>query len=171
MRRTALRLFFSSLAFLSCAAAAEEPAPVPDGSDAVEDWPRLWITSGFLSHHFNRDRDLNENNAGLGSEVQFNRRNAISAGMYRNSLRNQSRYAQYVWTPLAIGDVRLGATVGMVDGYPQLNGGRPTLALMPIASYAFTLLSYAAGINLVYIPTIASRIDGSLSLQLKVRVH
>jgi hypothetical protein len=43
--------------------------------------------------------------------------------------------------------------------------------VMPVASTSFKVLSQDAGVNLVYIPTIARRVDGALALQLKIRVR
>jgi hypothetical protein len=146
--------------------ATPRPTPKP-----VQQGPQLWLTTGFVSHHFKRDAGYNERNTGLGAEMQFNDDTAIAAGIYRNSVRNSSHYLQYVWTPLSLGPLHIGASVGAIDGYPELRNGKIALSLMPVASMNFKVFNHDAGLNFVYIPTIASRVSGALALQLKFRLH
>jgi hypothetical protein len=146
--------------------ATPRPTPTP-----AQQGPQLWLTTGFVSHHFKRDAGYNERNTGLGAEMQFNDDTAIAAGIYRNSVRNSSHYLQYVWTPLSLGPLHIGASVGAIDGYPELRNGKIALSLMPVASMNFKVFNHDAGLNFVYIPTIASRVSGALALQLKFRLH
>ncbi|HEV7620071.1 MAG TPA: hypothetical protein VGO51_18410 [Burkholderiaceae bacterium] len=146
--------------------ATPRPTPKP-----AQQGPQLWLTTGFVSHHFKRDAGYNERNTGLGAEMQFNDDTAIAAGIYRNSVRNSSHYLQYVWTPLSLGPLHIGASVGAIDGYPELRNGKIALSLMPVASMNFKVFNHDAGLNFVYIPTIASRVSGALALQLKFRLH
>lgn len=142
------------------------PTPQP-----AQQGPQFWLTTGFVSHHFKRDAGYNERNTGLGAEMQFNDDTAISAGIYRNSVRKTSHYLQYVWIPLSLGTLHIGASVGAIDGYPELRHGKIALSLMPVASMNFKVFNQDAGLNFVYIPTIASRVNGALALQLKFRLH
>jgi hypothetical protein len=153
---------------MSCAFgahAADEKGASP------EPGTQLWLTTGFLSHHFNRDAGYNERNHGLGAELRFDEINTVAAGVYRNSVRRTTHYLHFVWTPIELGPVRLGAAVGMIDGYPRLNNGGLAFAVMPVASTSFKLFSHDAGVNFVYIPTIAQRVDGALALQFKIRIN
>jgi hypothetical protein len=163
---------FALLALWAFASHAEEAAaPAQAKSETPESGPQVWLTSGFISHHFKRDAGYNERNHGLGAEVRFDENNTVAGGFYRNSVRQTTHYLHFVWTPLELGPVRLGAAVGVIDGYPQLNNGNAALAVMPVATTSFKLFSQDAGINLVYIPTVAQRVDGALALQFKMRIH
>lgn len=132
--------------------------------------PQLWLTTGFRSYHFQRSADYNEINNGIGVEWRFNAEQAVVAGTYDNSMRRNSRYLHYVWTPVHIDPLHLGAAAGIINGYPDLNKGKFGFSLIPVASLHFKIFSHDAGLNLVYIPTVTQRIDGSLALQLKIRL-
>lgn len=164
-------LLFALLALHSSVHAADRSAP-PGADIAVsEKWPQIWLASGFLSHHFKRDAGYNEQNTGLGAELHFDDTHSMAAGIYRNSVRRNSHYVQYVWSPLRLGPVQLGASIGIIDGYPKLRNGKIALSIMPIASLNFKAFDQDAGLNLVYIPTIAPRVDGALAIQLKIRLQ
>lgn len=164
--------FLTALLLCSFSVRAEDAAAAADKkTGSPGDSPQIWLTTGFLSHHFNRNAGYNERNHGLGAELHFDDTNALSAGVYRNSVRQTTHYLHFVWTPLELGPLRVGAAVGVIDGYPQLNNGNTAFAVMPVASTTFKVLSQEAGVNLVYIPTIARRVDGALALQLKIRIR
>lgn len=131
---------------------------------------QLWLTTGFRSYHFKRSAGYNENNTGLGFEWRFNSEQAIVGGFYDNSVRRDSHYLHYVWTPIRLASIRLGGAAGIIDGYPEMNGGKIAFSLIPVASLYFKIFSHDAGLNLVYIPTVTQRVDGSLALQLKIRL-
>jgi hypothetical protein len=76
-----------------------------------------------------------------------------------------------VYTPLALGPVRAGGAVGLLDGYPALRGGRFSAVVLPVASSTFKLFNQDVGINLTYIPTISRHVDGSLAIQFKLRIR
>lgn len=132
----------------------------------------LWVTSGFVSKH-SRGSDYNENNRGVGFEYTFDASWHLAAGVYDNSLRRTSRYAQAVWSPDATlwrrGDwkARLGAAVGLVDGYPDMRDGRFFPTLLPVASLEWNRV----GVNLTYIPSIAGNVSGAVALQLKLQLY
>lgn len=129
-----------------------------------------WLTTGFKSYHFNRSANYNENNSGIGVEWHFKENHSMMLGTYHNSVRKYSNYLQYSWTPLQIGQVKLGGAVGLVDGYPALNGGKLSPSLMPVATWNFKMFSQDAGLNFVFIPTIGD-VDGALAVQLKIRLN
>jgi hypothetical protein len=166
-----LALFTALLLCTSGAGADDSAATAERKNESLEQAPQIWLTSGFFSHHFKRDAGYNERNYGLGAELRFDEVNTIAAGVYRNSVRQTTHYLHFVWTPFELGPVRMGAAVGIIDGYPQLNNGSSAFAVMPVASTEFKILSYDAGINFVYIPTVARRVDGALALQFKLRIR
>jgi hypothetical protein len=132
----------------------------------------LWVTSGFVSKH-SSSRDYNENNQGVGFEYTFNPNWQLAAGVYDNSLRQTSRYAQAVRSSDATlwrsGDwkARLGVAVGLVDGYPDMRHGGVFPTLLPVASLEWNRV----GVNLTYIPSIAGNVSGAVALQLKLQLY
>lgn len=155
---------FSITGFLSCfAVASENPAP-PEISS------KIWVTSGFLSYHPNRKANYNERNTGIGLEYHLNDESALTIGHYRNSVRKDTTYLEYVYTPLKIGNVRLGGAAGVLDGYPYLNHGKYAPVLMPVATVTFRIFDRNVGINAVYIPSLIPRVDSSVAIQFKFAV-
>lgn len=163
-----LSFFFLGLFILSAAEASE--VTYQASSDTVKTEKKIWLTSGFLSRHLERDINYNERNTGIGFELQLDETSTISAGLYRNSVRERTHYLQYIWTPLSWRAVRFGAAAGILDGYPELNDGKWALSLIPVVNVNFKLFGHDAGVNLVYIPTIAEKVDGAFAVQMKVRV-
>ncbi|MEK8024989.1 MAG: hypothetical protein RLY78_1542 [Pseudomonadota bacterium] len=154
---------------LFCALTPLEPALAAGTDDAGHG--ALWLTSGFLSHHTRHADRYNERNDGLGLEWRLNDDWQVNLGHYRNSVRHGSSYLQLAWTPWQIGDgegprLRLGGSVGLVNGYPTLAGGRWYPTLMPMAGAEWGRV----GLNLVYIPTVDRRVDGAFALQARIRV-
>ncbi|MBM5570184.1 MULTISPECIES: hypothetical protein [Deefgea] len=138
------------------------------------DW-RTWITSPVWTHHYNRDMvhdgDLSENNPGIGIE----RSNGLwhwMLGGYRNSIRQNSLYAQLAWTPLQLefcqnGNLSLGATAGLLTGYKtKVN----KYDVIPAGGLFISLETpYHFGVNLVVVPTIKSvDLEGFVAAQIKI---
>jgi hypothetical protein len=154
-------LVLALMAAAAGAQAAEEPAPFKS---------RLWLESGFWSHHTTPRKVgvYRENNYGLGVEWQFARSWQLNAGHYRNSVNRPSNYLQVGWTPLnwsPTDDLTFtaGASVGVVNGYPKIHEGYfPTLIPMATVEYR------RVGLNLVYIPSVG-RIHGAYAAQLKLK--
>lgn len=154
-------LVLALMAAAAGAQATEEPAPFKS---------RLWLESGFWSHHTTPRKVgvYRENNYGLGLEWQFARSWQLNAGHYRNSVNRPSNYLQVGWTPLnwsPTDDLTFtaGASVGVVNGYPKIHEGYfPTLIPMATVEYR------RVGLNLVYIPSVG-RIHGAYAAQLKLR--
>lgn len=162
---------FAIAAALACGmAAAGENESLPSSTAVQDEGSQIWLTSGFRSYHFKRSARYNENNSGVGFEWRFDDERAISGGSYNNSVRRTSNYLHYVWTPVNAGPVKIGGAAGLISGYPELNKGNYGFSLIPVATLNFKVFSHDAGINLVYIPTIAKQVDGSLALQLKIRL-
>lgn len=149
------------LAGLSGAAVADtfetiEPAPLKE----------VWINGGFYSYHFDRDKDLNDSNPGLGAEYRFSTVASATAGRFYNSDRAYSNYIGVYYQPFRVGPVRLGAVVGGFNGYPKMRDGGWFPALIPTASVEYK----SVGVNVAFVPKYKDRLYGALSIQLKLKV-
>ena len=126
----------------------------------------LWLNPGLLSYHFDQSRNFNALNYGFGGEYKFSSVASLTAGTFRNSNYRQSNYIGAYWQPIAIGPVHIGVVAGGFNGYLSNNNGGWFPAVLP----AFTVEGKRVGFNLILIPSIADRVSGSLSLQLKLKV-
>lgn len=126
----------------------------------------VWVNPGMISYHYQRDKDLNDFNPGLGVEYRYSTTWSVTGGVFYNSDREYSRYAGFYWQPLAFGKVRLGAVVGGFDGYPKMKDGGWFLAAIPMASYE----SGNLGLNFGLVPHYKDRLYGALSFQFKYRI-
>jgi hypothetical protein len=165
--KTALWILLSTLI---CASPLVAAAPNEDEPRALVTIPdkalgNLWINVGGFSSHFSRDKGYNENNAGLGVEYRINPDVSIMAGGYYNSVRKNTSYAAVNWQPWALGNWKLGAAIGLMDGYPALERGGTFFAALPMASWE----GKRFGFNLGVIPSMP-KIDGAVIVQLKFRL-
>jgi hypothetical protein len=126
----------------------------------------FWLDSGFATYHFDRDKDLNGGNRGLGAEYRFSGTLAAVAGRFYNSDREYSNYAGVIWQPYAIGPVRLGAAIAAFDGYPHMRDGGWFPAVVPTLTYEYQRV----GVNVGIIPSYKDRLYGGISVQLKVKL-
>lgn len=161
-RLAAVLLILSSLPLTSSA----EPATL---YYKIEDEPinEVWLNPGFHSYHFQTDKSLNNNNDGLGVEYRYSTISSVMAGRFNNSEREQSSYVTWLWQPVALGPVRLGAMLGAINGYPRVDKGNWFPIILPVASYEYKFI----GVNLTYVPTIQDALYGAISLQLKIKVY
>ena len=147
------------IAVLGLLAAADAPAQ-----------GQIWINPGIYSLHFDRDKDLRDDNIGLGAEAVLTREHALAAGTFINSNRARSHYAAYAWRPVQSDVAGLalsaGFAIGAFDGYPAYHDGGWFLAPLPLLAVEGRWL----GVNLSLVPTIRDRVDGAIAIQLKVRV-
>jgi len=131
--------------------------------------PQVWVTPGIYAWHFNRNKDLRDDNVGLGAEVALTDDHVVMAGTYINSVRARTHYAAYAWRPLhwqpADLKVSAGILIGAFDGYGYKDGDW-FVAPLPVVSIEGRYL----GVNLSVIPTIKNRLDGAFAIQVKVRV-
>ena len=127
---------------------------------------QLWINPGMASYHFQKDQNLNGGNWGAGLEYRFNTVASVTAGRFYNSDRAYSNYAGVYYQPIAIGPIKIGAVFGGFNGYPQTNNGGWFAAAVP----ALTWEGDWVGANMFLIPTVADRVHGAISLQLKLKV-
>jgi hypothetical protein len=131
--------------------------------------PQVWLNPGIFSRHFDRDKDLRENNTGIGAEVVLSDDHVLAAGNFINSNRRRSRYGAYEWRPLhwEVGGFKIhgGVAAGGFDGYPNYRNG----AWFPAALPMLTIEAERFGMNLFVVPTIAHRLDGAIAVQFKLR--
>lgn len=126
----------------------------------------FWLNAGFLSHHFQTDKGLNNNNLGVGVEYRYSTTSSVTAGEFYNSDRQTSHYAGWYWQPVSYGPLRLGAVAGGFDGYPKMRNGGWFLAAIPMVSLEYQ----SVGVNLAIVPTYQDRLYGALSFQLKFKL-
>lgn len=137
---------------------------------SAQSWPRVWISPGIYSQHFDSSKGLRNDNPGLGVEAMLARDHALLAGTYINSNRGRTHYGAYEWRPLhwqvAGLDVDAGIALGAFDGYPNYRNGGWFVAPLPLLA----IEGRRFGVNLSVIPTIRNRLDGALAVQFKLRV-
>ena len=127
---------------------------------------QLWLNVGGFSRHFHRNAGYNENNLGLGIEYRTSPDISYMAGSYYNSVRKNTAYAAVNWQPWTVGSFKLGAAVGLMNGYPAMNRGGNFFAALPMATYE----GQRFGLNIGLIPSIKN-VDGAVIVQFKVRVN
>lgn len=149
-----------ALSLLPLAAQAATPGTDDDDIGA------LWLNAGFYAYHFQKDRHLNNRASGFGAEYRVSETGAIAAGGYHNSNWGYSNYLGYYWRPLRLGPVRLGAVLVAVNGYPGTRHGGWFAAALPTASVEY----HRIGLNVYFIPSYQNSVNGSITLQLKLRI-
>ena len=102
---------------------------------------QTYLVTTIGSYHFDRSKDYNERNLGLGLEHRSGDW-SVSAGFYRNSFDRHTNYLLASYTPLDIGGWQLGGVVGGVTGY---NDG-----IAPWVSGIATRDFGSVGINVVF---------------------
>lgn len=161
--RTGRRMVLPLCAAL-CATAAQA------GTAPEETLPQVWINPGIYSYHFDRSKNLRDNNIGFGAEVLLAHDHVLMGGSFINSNRARTRYAAYEWRPLhwQFANFKIGAgiAVGAFDGYPNYRNGGWFVAPLPMLA----IEGRTFGANLSLIPTIANRFDGALAIQVKLRI-
>lgn len=161
-----LRFALVTLAMSTALPAFAESA----STDGAPFWQKpggeLWLNVGGFSRHFNRQAGHNENNLGLGLEYRTSEELSFMAGSYHNSVRKNTTYAAVNWQPLSMGSFKLGAAVGLMNGYPAMNRGGTFFAALPMVTYE----GRRFGVNLGLIPSMKD-VDGAVILQFKVRLN
>jgi len=102
----------------------------------------------------------------LWSKYRFRDDLSVMAGYHKNSLDLRTRYVAVNYQPWTIGKVKIGASVGYIDGYPAKNNGGGFFAVLPMATIEGAVLGASFGI----IPNIPSQnVEGAVVLQLKFK--
>jgi hypothetical protein len=146
------------------AAATNEASPSAQPGTTYQ--PQIWVNLGGFSRHFASDKGYNENNLGLGLEYRTSAEIAYMAGAYYNSVRKTTSYAAVNWQPWHIGPVKLGAALGVMNGYPSLANGGSFFAALPLA----TVEGRHFGINFGIVPSMG-KVDGAVIVQFKLRLN
>ncbi|MFL6710090.1 MAG: hypothetical protein ACJ8HI_17960 [Massilia sp.] len=160
--------FLAGAALLACFAApafAQEMFGLLEPLDPPEK-RTVWVDTGFATYHFNRNKNLNGANHGLGVEYQVRGDLALSVGRFYNSDREWSNYAGVLWQPLTYKRWRFGVVAAGFDGYPRMHSGGWFPAIIPAATYDFERI----GVNIGFVPSYKDRLYGGISLQLKFKV-
>lgn len=127
----------------------------------------LWINPGMYSYHFQKDKNLNSNNLGVGLEYRFTSVASVTVGNFKNSDNANSTYIGIYYQPFAIGPIKLGVVTGGFNGYLSTNNGGWFPAVLP----ALTVEEGRFGTNIFFIPTVGERVHGAISLQLKIKLY
>jgi len=150
---------------------------VPCGLAQAQDAPsprEWWGNANIGSRHFGGEdkflgpgESFNEFNPGIGVEVQWKPRHAMTAGYFRNSIDENSLYALYHYTPLQFGRyLRVGGMVGAVTGYPGYNDG----GIAPAGGLIAKIEGERLGVNLIFLPEINDVTPSTLGLQFKWQI-
>lgn len=163
-------LFWALLGILACASPLAAAAPSDETPRTVVSIPdnelsKVWVNIGGFSSHFSREKGYNENNVGFGIEYRLDPEVALMAGGYYNSVRKNTSYAAVSWQPWSLWDWKLGAAIGLMDGYPALERGGVFFAALPMATYE----GKRFGVNLGVIPDMP-KVDGAIVIQFKFRL-
>jgi len=125
----------------------------------------LWVNTGGFSKHF-EDNGRNETNLGLGVEYRFRDDMSVMTGYHKNSLDLRTRYAAVNYQPFEMGPFKIGASVGVMTGYPMKNQGKGFFAVLPMVTYE----GERFGANFGVIPNIPSQhVEGAFVVQLKFK--
>ena len=76
-----------------------------------------YLVATVTSFHFDRSKDYNESNFGLGIERRYSDEWAGSVGYFKNSFYRNTVYVFAGYTPYRYGEWRYGVVVGAVTGY------------------------------------------------------
>lgn len=161
-----INIFILLAMFFSSTVVAQESVKVFQMIEP-ESKSEIWVNPGMYSEHFQKNRNLNSNNRGLGLEYRFSNITSATIGNYKNSDNGHSSYVGVYYQPVAVGPVRLGLVGGGFNGYQSTNKGGWFPAILP----ALTVEGDRFGANLFVIPTVGDRLHGAISLQIKLKLY
>ena len=156
-----------SLSLILCPAKAAEITSSATNTIDRKPLDEIWLNAGFYSYHFERNKNLEDNNIGLGIEYRYSSINSVIAGRFHNSSRQISSYAAWLFQPYSWNNIRLGLLIGVINGYPKANNGDWFPLALPVVSFEYKYV----GFNFTAVPTYQDILHGSLSLQLKVKIY
>ncbi len=126
----------------------------------------VWLNPGFFSYHFDKEKNLNNNNHGFGVEASISKTYSLTAGVFENSNRATSHYIGAYVMPFQRGSFKAGAAVGGFDGYPNMREGGWFPAIVPTVA----IEGRRVGLNISYTPKIGEKINSVVSFQVKFNV-
>lgn len=115
---------------------------------------QTFAVATVTSYHFDRSKEYNERNGGIGLERRYSDNWSGSVGYFRNSFNRDTLYLFAGYTPIRYRDWRLGVVFGGVTGYDN----RVSPWITGVATRDFGRF----GVNLVFAPA-------AVALQLKYR--
>jgi len=119
-----------------------------------------WLSATVASYHFDRSRDFNEHNWGIGIEHDAPSGKArFIGGIYRDSFDRDNRYIGISYTPLKLGPASFGVAIGL-----QHAG-----TLLPMFLPVVQIEGKNFGINIVAAPRISETTTGFLGAQIKFK--
>jgi len=113
-----------------------------------------YVVATMASYHFDRSKEHNEQNFGLGYEYKFNEDWRVGAGFYKNSFYRHTNYVFGGYTPLTV----YGTSVGLIGG---LASGYTSERLDPLLGLFVTKEWSGFGVNVLIHPA-------ALALQIKM---
>jgi len=161
----ALAPFILALAAWSGASHAQDNGTSQTDQTSYDLLSRLWINPGFYSYHWDKDKNLNNSNWGVGVEYVLNNQWSLTAGTFNNSDRERSNYLGAYYMPFEWQGFKFGAAVGAFNGYPHYKDGGWFPALIPTVAYERDYW----GLNVGVVPSYKDRLYGAITFQLKVR--
>lgn len=115
----------------------------------------LDVTIPIGSYHFDRDKNWNESNTGIGLVYKD-----YTAGYYKNSYYKDTFYVGYRWRPLSWGEhVKAGLTVALATGYDS------PLLVIPTLSIESKVVST----DFIFAPTLG-KASGFVGMQLRFTI-
>ncbi len=126
----------------------------------------VWVNPGFYSHHFDKEKNLNNNNHGLGVEVGITDTYSLTAGVFENSDRATSHYLGAYVMPYRLGALKAGVAVGAFNGYPKMREGGWFPAVIP----TLAIEGPRVGLNVSFVPKIGDRVNSALTFQVKFKL-
>lgn len=124
-----------------------------------------YLSPGAVSYHSDREAGYNERNYGLGVTYVKDTTNAYAAGFYENSIRNNSYYAAWRYTPVDLSFARFGAMLGVVSGYKALDGN-PIPFILPAAVTNWGPVEFL----FTAWPSLGSNTGGGVAMQFSLKV-
>ena len=128
---------------------------------------KIYLSPGMSSYHFNRDAGYNNDNWGLGFQIDFEDNYSFNFGGFDNSENDWSNYVTGTWYPIKISRLRVGLLGGVFDGYAKEQSGGWFLATMPVVNYRMDRW----GVNIAAVPSYKNRIHGALIVQILFAVN
>jgi hypothetical protein len=126
----------------------------------------VWVNPGFYSHHFDKEKNLNNNNHGLGVEVGITDTYSLTAGVFENSDRATSHYLGAYVMPYRIRSLKAGVAVGAFNGYPKMRDGGWFPAVIP----TMAIEGERIGFHVSFVPKIGDRVNSALTFQIKFKL-
>ena len=158
---------FRILSYIACTILVFGATHADSTTEESEPIDNVWVNLGMYSIHGKEEVKLNNENFGFGVEYKISESQSITAGTFKNSDFEQSRYLGWYWLPLELGPVRLGGIFGVIDGYSKARNGNAFPAILPAISYE----GERFGINIYPIPGFSNNLYTAVSLQLKIRLN